>query len=148
MQVILAQNIKNLGSKGEIKAVADGYARNFLLPNGLVLVANKVNLEKAKQWAAEEEKRKAEEKEGAESLKAKLESTVIKLNYKLKNKEGELYGSVAGAEIAAALKGQGIEASKSYFDVKKPIKKLGEHRLTAKLPYDLTSEIKIIIEEE
>ncbi len=146
MKVILLSDVKKVGKKGEVKEVADGYARNFLLTRGLAVMAsqsaNKV-LEKQNQEKALQDELNKEE---AISIKEKLET--IELDFKVKANNGHVSGSVSTKEIAEKLKKEGIEIDKRKIIDKDPIKTLGFSRVRVELYKDVIGTIRVKLIEE
>lgn len=148
MKVILQQDVKGQGKKGELKDVSDGYARNYLLPRKLAIIANADNLntmklqEKAKQ--AQIAKEKAEAKENADKLK--------NCNVKIKAKaggSGKLFGAVTSKEISDALLEQyGIELEKNKIVQAEPIKTYGTFEVKCKFGYEISGSLKVTVVEE
>ena len=148
MKVILQQDVKGQGKKGQMVEVAEGYARNFLLPRKLAVPAtadamNTMKLqEKAKK--AEEARQKAE----AEAVAEKLKGAVVKLTAKA-GANGKLFGAVTAKEIAEGLMAQhGIELSKQKIVVEEPIKSFGSYQLKAKLGFEITGTVYVVVAEE
>jgi large subunit ribosomal protein L9 len=145
MKVLLIQDVKSLGKKGEIKEVKEGYGRNYLIAKGFAKLATK---EVIKEW--EEEQKKKAELEALEIAKLKkekeiLENLTIKIEKKL-GKNGHLYGAVTKEDIASSLKKQEkLEIDKKKIDVKN-IKTLGEHTVNIKLGHSIQAKLKIIVE--
>lgn len=148
MEVILLQDVKGLGKAGEIKRVADGYARNYLLPQRLASKVTEGALKNAeiqlKAQTRRQKKIQSEASDMAESL------TGVSLTFKAKaGDKGRLYGSITAADIAEALEkkiGQAIDKRKLMLE--EPIRSLGAHRVNVKLPANLTAEIEVIVEPE
>ena len=147
MKVILQQDVKGQGKKGQMVEVAEGYARNFLLPRKLAVPAtadamNTMKLqEKAKK--AEEARQKAE----AEAVAEKLKGAVVKLTAKA-GANGKLFGAVTAKEIAEGLMAQhGIELSKQKIVVEEPIKSFGTYELKAKLGFEITGTVYVVVAE-
>ena len=142
MEVILKEDVVNLGHRGDIVKVADGYSRNFLLPRKLALqatLANKAVIEQMKTAAA---RRNATEKAQAEALAVKL--TPVVLNFTRKSSEaGHLFGSVTSADIAAALDLEGFEVDRRKIHLDEPLKSLGEFSVAIKLYREVTAHIKV-----
>jgi large subunit ribosomal protein L9 len=147
MRVILLQDIENLGKKYEIKEVADGYARNFLLPKKLAIIAD----EKALKWL--ETKKEIETKKAEEELKKiqELASAVddreIVIAVKV-GEEGQLFESITNQKISEKLKEMGFEIKKGQIDLREPIKELGEFPVKIKFAHNLEAEIRVIVIEE
>lgn len=146
MRVILKQDVKKVGKKGDVKEVADGYARNFLIARGLAVVASKgasdVLAKENKQKEIEDENRKQE----AIRLKEKL--ATMQLIFKVKANKGHVSGSVSTKEIAQELKKNGIEVDKRKFIDNEPIKTLGFSLVKIELYKDVVGTIKVQLVEE
>lgn len=148
MEIILLQDVKGLGKAGEVKRVADGYARNYLLPQKLASKASEGALKDAeirlKAQARRQKKIQSEASDIAEDL------TGVSLTFTAKAGDtGRLYGSITAADIAEALEkktGRSIDKRKLILD--EPIRSLGAHRVSIKLLADLTAEIEVVVEPE
>lgn len=148
MEVILLQDVKSLGKKGEIVKVNDGYARNFILPKKLGVEANSKNLNDLKLQKANEEKMAAERLAEAQALAAELKDKEIILNLKLGD-GGKTFGSVSSKEIAEAAKAQlGYDIDKKKIQLKESIKSLGVHNVGIKLHPKVTAELKVKVQEQ
>lgn len=123
MKVILLQDVKALGKKGDLAEVNDGYARNFLIPKKLVAEATKNAINERNQRLANEEKRRAEEKAAALEMHAKLNGTQIDVPVKCNG--GKMYGSVTAQDVADALAKLGFAVDKKKITLSTPIKALG-----------------------
>ncbi len=147
MELILREDVHNLGRRGEVVKVADGYARNFLLPRGLgmpVTATNKAMIEKEKKA---HEARLAKEKAEFESLATRIGG----LRFVAPRKVGEndvLYGSVTGGDIAEFLKAKGIEIDKRKVLLEEPIKTLGEHEVKIKLHPEVQAALRLLVTKE
>ena len=148
MKVILQQDVRGQGKKGQMIEVAEGYARNFLLPRKLAVPAtadamNTMRLqEKAKR--AEEARQKAE----AQALAEKLKGVVVKLTAKA-GANGKLFGAVTSKEVSDALQSQhGIELAKNKIVMEEPIKSYGSYELKAKLGFEISGTIYVVVAEE
>lgn len=144
MEVILTQEVKGLGNTQAVVKVKDGFARNFLLPKGLALLATKENLAKM----AEIEKRKAmlleKEKSQAEELARRLNGVSINVAVAT-NEEDNLYGSVADADIVSALKEEGFNIDKQNILLNEPLKNLGIYDVAIKLHPEVEAKIRVWI---
>ncbi len=144
MEVILKEDVANLGHRGDVVKVADGYGRNFLLPRKLALqatLANKVVIEQMKAAAA---RRFATEKAQAEELATKL--TPIVLSFTRKSGEaGQLFGSVTSADIAAEIETKGVEIDRRKIQLADPIKTVGEYDVAIKLHREVVAHIKVTV---
>lgn len=148
MKVILLQDVKSLGKKGEIVNVNDGYARNFILPKKLGVEANNKNLNELKLQKKKEDKIAQENLDAAKQLKAQLEAGKVELSIKV-GEGGKTFGSISSKEIAAAVKDQmGLEADKKKIQLKETIKTLGTHNVPVKLHPEVTAELKVVVKEE
>jgi len=148
MKVILIEDVKSLGKKGEIVNVNDGYARNFILPKKLGLEATGKNLNDLKLQKANEEKVAQQIWDDAKELAKKLEAGKVELAIKI-GEGGRAFGSVSSKEIAIAVKEQmGYDIDKKKIQLKDAIKTLGTHTVPIKLHPKVTAELKVIVTEE
>lgn len=146
MQVILLEDVKTLGKKGDIVKVNDGYARNFLLPKKLGLEATQKNLNDLKLQKAAEEKRQKEILTEAETLSKELSEVKLVLTIKT-GENGRTFGSVSTKEIAAALKEQfGYDIDKKKMQLADPIKNIGTYTVPVKLHPKVTAELTVRVE--
>jgi len=143
MKVVLLQEVKKIGKKGEIKDVSDGYARNFLLARGLAEVATPTAIEKVAQI---EKKQKTELEERKNKLK-KLAASLAgkKIVIKMKSKNGKLFGSVTAKDIARNLASEGFVLSEKSI-VFNPMKELGEKNVKMVFDFGITTEIIVVVE--
>lgn len=147
MKVILLEDVKTLGKKGEIVNVSDGYARNMILPKKLGLEATSKNLNDLKLKKKNEERIAQENLEAAQALAAQVEAGKVELSIKT-GEGGRTFGSVSSKEIAEAVKEQmGLEVDKKKIQVKEPIKSLGVHLVSVKLHPKVTAELKVHVGE-
>ena len=148
MKVILLEDVKALGKKGEIVNVNDGYARNFILPKKLGLEATGKNLNDLKLQKANEAKVAQQLLDDAKELAKKIEAGKVQLAIKI-GEGGRAFGSVSSKEIAAAVKAQmGYDVDKKKIQLKDSIKTLGTHNVPVKLHAKVTAELKVIVTEE
>ena len=148
MKIILIEDVKSLGKKGEIVNVNDGYARNFILPKKLGLEATGKNLNDLKLQKANEEKVAQQIWDEAKELGKKLEAGKVELAIKL-GEGGRAFGSVSSKEIAVAVKEQmGYDIDKKKIQLKDSIKTLGTHMVPVKLHPKVTAELKVVVTEE
>lgn len=147
MKVILLEDVKSLGKKGQIVNVNDGYARNFILPKKLGLEANNKNLNDLKLKKANDEKIAQEQLEEAQELGKKIEAGKVTLAIKV-GEGGRTFGSVSTKEIAAAVKEQmGYDVDKKKIQLKEAIKTLGTYNVPVKLHTKVTAELKVVVTE-
>lgn len=148
MKVILLEDVKSLGKKGQIVNVSDGYARNFVLPKKLGLEATSKNLNDLKLQKANEEKVAQQILDEAKELAKKVEAGKIEVKIKV-GEGGRTFGSVSTKEIAVAVKEQmGYDIDKKKIQLKDAIKTLGTHVVPVKLHQKVTAELKVIVTEE
>ena len=148
MKVILLQDVKSLGKKGEIVYVNDGYARNFILPKKLGVEATGKNLNDLKLQKNNEKKVAQENLDAAKKLAAELAEGKVELAIKV-GEGGRAFGSVSSKEIAAAVKEQmGLDVDKKKIQLKEAIKSLGTHVVAVKLHPEVTAELKVSVKEE
>lgn len=148
MEVILLQDVKSLGKKGEVVKVNDGYARNFILPKKLGIEANNKNMNDLKLQKANEEKIAAENLAAAKALAEELKDKEITLSLKL-GEGGRTFGSISSKEIGEAAKEQlGYDIDKKKIQLKESIKSLGVHNVAIKLHAKVTAELKVKVTEQ
>ncbi|TAL28603.1 MAG: 50S ribosomal protein L9 [Nitrospirae bacterium] len=147
MKVILKEDVKNLGKMGDIMNVAEGYARNFLLPKKLAVEALTENIK-----ALEHQKKIIQEKaKKVKKTSQDLADRVSSLTLAIKAKAGEedkLFGSITSMDIAAALKNEGIDIDKKKISLEEPIKRLGSYAVTVKIHSDITAQLNITVVAE
>jgi large subunit ribosomal protein L9 len=142
MEVILKEDVVNLGHRGDVVKVADGYGRNFLLPRKLALQATTANKAVIEQMKASAARRSATEKVQAEELLTKLEPVVLAFTRK-SGESGQLFGSVTSADIAAELATRGFEIDRRKISLNEPIKALGNHEVAVRLHREVTAHVKV-----
>ena len=147
MEVILREHVDHLGKRGEIVKVADGYARNYLLPRKLALPATDGNKKHVERERKIMETREAEEKAQAEGIAARLSSVDIAIARRVGETE-QLYGSVTAADIAEFLKTKGFEIDRRKLILPEPIKTVGEHDVPLKLHREVTVPLKVKVVKE
>ena len=140
MEIVLLEDVKSLGKKGQIVKVNDGYARNYILPKKLGVEANAKNLNDLKLQQAHAEK-------VAKELAARLEKGTVELKVK-SGEGGKVFGSVSSKEIAAAVKEQyGLELDKKKIQIQEPLKTLGVHEVAVRLHKDVTAKLRVHVAE-
>lgn len=148
MQVILTQDIDNLGAKNEVVTVKPGYARNFLLPNKMALEASPQNMNVANQRQKAQAKKEAEMLKEIGKVRAKLEESPLKLTAKT-GTSGKIFGSITTIQVARAIKEQkGYEIDRKRIILSDEMKEVGEHKITLNLGEENQFEIDVIIEGE
>ena len=146
-KVILTEEVRGLGNRGEVVSVAAGYARNFLLPKELALPATAGNMKRLEQQKKRYDARMAKEKEQAAQVAGSMEGVVLVL----KKKAGEhdaLYGSVTAAELAEALAEKGITVDKRRIELEEPIKRLGTHTVHVKIHREVVATVTVEVQAQ
>src|SRR3954464_829502 len=147
MEVILREHVDNLGRRGEIVKVADGYARNYLLPRKLALLVTEGNKKQIERERARFDAKEAEEKKVAEAMAARLSTVEVVIARRVGETEA-LYGSVNTADIAEALAGKGFEIDRRKLQLADPIKKVSDVDVPVKLHRDVTATVKVRVVAE
>jgi len=147
MKVVLVQDVENLGKKLEVKKVADGYARNFLIPKGLAKEATKSAIEWVELQKEILARRAEEELKKIQEVASQLDDLELVIPVKI-GEEGQLFQSIDAQDIGERLKQMGFEVKKSQVQLKEPIEELGEFPVKIRLEHNLEPEIRLIIIEE
>ena len=147
MEVILREHVENLGKRGEIVKVADGYARNYLLPRKLALPATDGNRKHVERERKIVEARESQEKAQAEAIAARLAAVDITIARRVGETDA-LYGSVTSADIADFLKAKGFELDRRKLILPEPIKAIGDHDVPLKLHREVTVPLKVHVVKE
>lgn len=147
MEVILLEDVKTLGKKGQIVKINDGYARNYVLPKKLGLEASAKNLNDLKLQKARQAKEEAEELQAAKDYAVKIEAAKVVLSIKT-GEGGRTFGAVSTKEIAAAAKSQlGFDIDKKKMKLDEPIRTVGTHIIAVKLHKDVTAKLTVVVGE-
>ena len=147
MEVILREHVDNLGRRGDVVKVADGYARNYLLPRKLALLATEGNKKQVERERAKFEAKEAEEQKVAEAMRDRLANLEITIARKVGDTEA-LYGSVTTADIAEALASKGFEIDRRKLQLAEPIKKIGEVTVPVRLHREVIAPLKVVVVAE
>lgn len=148
MKVILTEDVKSLGKKGDIVEVSDGYARNFILKTKKGIEANSKNLNDLKLKKANDDRIAEEQYAAAKELGSKIEAGKIEVSIKT-GEGGKVFGSVSSKEIAAEVKAQmGLDIDKKKVQLKETIKSLGTHNVPIRLHAKVTAQLKVVVNEE
>ena len=148
MKVILQQDVKGQGKKGQMVEVSDGYGRNFLLPRKLAVDATAENINTMKMQDKAKQARAAEEKAAAEAAAEKLKSCQVKIKARA-GQGGRLFGSITSREISDELKAQhGIDVNKSKIVLSEPIKSFGSFEVKCKLGSEVSGTIFVLVVED
>jgi large subunit ribosomal protein L9 len=142
VEVILREHVDNLGRRGDVVKVAEGYARNYLLPRKLALPVTEGNKRQIDRERKLAEARDMEEKGAAEAVAARLTQVEIEISRRVGENE-TLYGSVTSADIAQALKDKGFDVDKRKIVLPEPLKALGENTIPVKIHREVTAQIKV-----
>lgn len=146
MQVILTQDVKGLGARGDTVKVADGYARNYLIPRGLAIEATKGNLKQLEAHQAEKARQLSRKEKEAEELVRQLEAVTVRIPARA-GEGGRLFGSVTAGDVAEALQKLGIKADKRQIELETPIKQLGSYTAAVRVLPGKTTNLRIVVEE-
>jgi large subunit ribosomal protein L9 len=144
MEVILREHVDNLGRRGDVVKVAEGYARNYLLPRKLALAVNEANKRQIERERKVAEAKDAEERGQADAIAARLAEVEIEIPRRVGENQ-TLYGSVTTADIAHALVAKGFEIDKRKIQLKEPLKALGETTVPVKIHRDVTAQLKVSV---
>ena len=148
MQVILLEDVKALGKKGEIVKVSDGYATNFVLPKKLGVLATAANLNELKVQKKREDKAAAEQLAAAKEFAAQIEEKIIRVSIK-SGEGGKVFGSVSSKEISVEAKKQyGFDIDKKKIQLSEPIKAFGSYEIPVKLHPQVTAKLTVAVSEK
>jgi large subunit ribosomal protein L9 len=147
MEVILKEDVVKLGARGEVVSVAEGYGRNYLLPNKLAVEATKANKAVIEQMKASSVRKVAKEKGDAELLAKQFEGVSLQFTRKA-GEHDALFGSVTSADIAHELEGKGFTVDRRRIELDQPIKSLGEVNVALKLHKEVTVQIKVVVAKQ
>ncbi len=148
MKVLFKKDVENVGKAGQVKDVADGYARNYLIPRGLAVAATPAALKQVAAQQASEARRAAEEEQQARDLKARLEAQPVVLRTKA-GAQGRLYGSITNADVAEAVQRQlGASVDRRAIDTGDAIRTVGSHKVSIRLHRLVTAVITLDVQAE
>jgi len=147
MEVILREDIDNLGSRGQVVKVAPGYARNFLLPKRLAVAATESNKKIVEQERQAHLRKEAKAQGEAQDLAKLLGNVTVTISQKA-GENDQLFGSVTSKDIADALAGQNYTIDRRRIQLEDPIKQLGEYKVPVRLHKDVTVEITVVVSKE
>jgi large subunit ribosomal protein L9 len=147
MDVILREHVDNVGRRGEVVKVADGYARNFLLPRKLALPATEGNKKQIEREKVKFDLKEAEEQKVSQAIAERIANIDVEIARKVGETDA-LYGSVTTSDIAEALEKKGFEVDRRKLVLQEPIKKLGEFSIPVKLHREVTAQIKLRVVAE
>jgi large subunit ribosomal protein L9 len=148
LRVMLTKDVKDVGRAGEVKEVADGYGRNFLIPRRMAVLAGRGVETEAARIRAAATKRESKEREEAQALADEIGNKTVVVRLRI-GEEGKAFGSVTSSDIAAALAAQHqVELDRHKIDLREPIKTLGEHQVTLKLHREVDAAINLIVTQD
>ena len=147
MQIILQEDVEKLGTRGQVVEVAEGYARNFLLPRKLALEATSGNMKRLEKMRASFAKKEATEREAAQKIAEQLAAVSISQTRKA-GENDQLFGSVTSADIAEALAAKGFPVDKRKIVLENPIKTVGEFEIPVKLHREVIVNVKLTVERD
>lgn len=147
MKVLLQTDVESVGKAGQIVNVKDGFARNYLIPRKLAVIADEKNVKVFEHLKRQTEEKIRKTRKQAEVLKEKIESLTLTIPCKV-GEEGKLFGSVTNIQIAEALKKEGIEVDRKKIVLENPLKVLGDYEATVKLEGDVSAKIRISLVKE
>jgi large subunit ribosomal protein L9 len=147
MQIILQEDVEKLGTRGQLVQVAEGYARNFLLPKKLALEATPGNMKRLEKMRAAFAKKSADEKASAETLAGLLANVSLTLSRKA-GENDQLFGSVTSGDISEALAAQGYTVEKRKIVLAEPIKTVGEYEIPVKLHREVSANVKLAVKKD
>ena len=147
MQIILQEDVDKLGHRGEVLEVAEGYARNYLLPHKLALPVSASNMKHLERVKVSLAKRSATERDSAQRQADLLAAVTVALKRKA-GENDQMFGSVTTADISEALNAQGYSVDKRKLQLEQPIKALGEYQVSAKLHREVIASVKVVVTRE
>ena len=147
MEVILREDVEKVGARGSVVKVADGYARNFLLPKRLAVAATEANKKIVEQEREAYLRREAKLKNESEDLAKLMANITLKFRHRV-GENNQLFGSVTAKDIADALEAQKFHVERRKVQLDEPIRTIGEREVTLRLHRDVTTQIKVIVEPE
>ncbi|HEX9362350.1 MAG TPA: 50S ribosomal protein L9 [Candidatus Dormibacteraeota bacterium] len=148
MRVLLTKDVENVGHAGDVKEVADGYGRNFLLPRKLAVAAGRGAEAEAKRLREAAVKRETKDRSEAQTVADEIDNKTVVVRLKV-GAEDKAFGSITNQDIAAALKAQHrVEIDRHKIEMKEPIKTLGEHQVALKLHRDVSAHVNVIVTQD
>jgi large subunit ribosomal protein L9 len=147
MEVILREHVEHLGNRGEVVKVADGYARNYLLPRKLALLVTDGNKQQIEREKVKFDAKEAEEKKIAEAMAERMAAVEVEISRKVGETQA-LYGSVTSSDIAEALAAKGFDIDRRKLQLAEPIKHLGESQVPVKLHREVTAHVTVKVVAE
>ncbi len=147
VNIILQENVDGLGVIGDQVTVKPGYARNYLVPKGLALIANERNVKELEHQKRQLGRKLEKATKDAEAIKARIEKVACEFTQRA-SEEGKLFGSVTSMDLEAKIQAAGIEVDRKKIQLAEPIKTLGEHTVVVKLDAGVVAELKVVVSAE
>jgi len=147
INIILKENVEGLGIIGDLVSVKPGYARNYLVPKGLAMVADERNIKELEHQKRQLQRKREKVTKDAEAIKARIEQQRCEFSQRA-SEEGKLFGSVTSMDLEAKLQDAGIEIDRKKIQLVEPIKTLGEHLVSIKLDAGVVAELKVLVNAE
>lgn len=148
MRVLLTKDVENIGHAGDVKEVADGYGRNFLLPRKLAVAAGRGAEAEAKRLREAAARKESRERNEAQAVADEIDNKTVVVRLKV-GAEDKAFGSITNQDIAQALKAQHrVDIDRHKIDLKEPIKALGEHQVPLKLHRDVSAHVNVIVTQD
>ena len=147
INIILKENVEGLGTIGDMIAVKPGYARNYLVPKGLAMVANERNVKELEHQKRQMKRKLEKVTKDAEALKARIEKLSCEFTQRA-SEEGKLFGSVTSMDLETKIQEAGIDIDRKKIQLVEPIKSLGEHVVSIKLGAGVVAELKVVVHAE
>jgi len=147
MQVILLQDVDNLGDEGDIVSVKDGYGRNYLIPQGMAHLATDGTIRARREEMRQQARKRAQMKEDAEEVKRQLENTEVLVLAKV-GEENRIFGTVTSQQVAVKLAQEGFDIDRRDITIEEDIRVIGVYTAEVKLHSDVTAELKVRVEPE
>lgn len=147
VKLVLTQDVAKLGKTGDVKDVADGYARNFLLPRGFAVEASASQLKRVAEQREAEKRREAKNRVTLEALAERLKGATVSFTMRV-GEGGKLYGSISNKDVGDALAEQaGIEVDRRHIELDEPIRTLGTHQVSVRVASDLHPNVTVVVQE-
>ena len=148
MKVMLIKDVQNVGQAGDVKEVADGYGRNFLIPRRMAVLAGRGAEAEARRLREATARREAKERDDAQDLADTIDNKTVVVRLKV-GAEDKVFGAITNDDVATALRLQHqVEVDRRKIDIKDPLKQLGEHQVPLRLHRDVTAHINLIITQD
>lgn len=144
VKLILSEDVPKLGHAGQVVTVKPGYARNYLVPQGLAILATEGRISELDHHSRLIEEKVQKDRTIQEAERSRIQDTVVEITAQV-GVEGKLFGSVTSIQIAELLAQQGVEVDRRRIDLKSPIKEIGEHTVPIRLHRDVTAEVKVVV---